>query len=247
MNNNIQPFNGFQPVQEQFRTQLPVGGYIAVIQDARAENRADGNQMLVFTVEVAEGPYAGYFMKDYRAQEGGQFPAHYRGTYRIFCPTNNLRAEDRWMLERFNLTIGAIMASNPTFTWNWNTDSLKGMMVGISVRENEFNSCVFTEIGKFIPVKAIRDGTFRPMKRRASREEGSRIIQGYPPVNTASAPISNVIQQAIAPVIPSEAYLSVQQSPVPATPASVVPAPAVFPPDAGLLPAHYTDDQDTPF
>ena len=58
MNSNIQPFNGFRPMQEQFRVQLPVGGYIAVIQDAQAENRADGNQMLVFTVEITEGPYA---------------------------------------------------------------------------------------------------------------------------------------------------------------------------------------------
>ena len=34
---NVNPFNGFRPMQEQFRAQLPVGGYIAVIQDARAE------------------------------------------------------------------------------------------------------------------------------------------------------------------------------------------------------------------
>ena len=140
---NVNPFNGFRPMQEQFRAQLPVGGYIAVIQDARAENRADGNQMLVFTVEITEGPYAGFFLKDYRAQEGSQYPARYRGVYRIFCPTNNLQQEDLWMLDRFNLTMGAIMASNPGFNWNWNTDSLKGMTVGISVRENEYNGCIF--------------------------------------------------------------------------------------------------------
>ena len=236
---NVNPFNGFRPMQEQFRAQLPVGGYIAAIQDALAENRADGNQMLVFTVEITEGPYAGFFLKDYHAQEGGQYPARYRGVYRIFCPTNNLQPDDLWMLDRFNLTMGAIMASNPGFNWNWNTDSLKGMTVGISVRESEYNGCIFTEIGKFIPVSVIRNGTFRPMKRRASH-----IIQGYPPATSVTRPISDTIQQPISPVIPSNAIPSVPeivQQPVP------VVSPTVYPPEASLLPAHYTDDQDTPF
>ena len=236
---NVNPFNGFRPMQEQFRAQLPVGGYVAAIQDALAENRADGNQMLVFTVEITEGPYAGFFQKDYHAQEGGQYPARYRGVYRIFCPTNNLQPDDLWMLDRFNLTMGAIMASNPGFNWNWNTDSLKGMTVGISVRESEYNGCIFTEIGKFIPVSVIRNGTFRPMKRRASQ-----IIQGYPPATSVTRPISDTIQQPISPVIPSSAIPSVPeivQQPVP------VVSPTVYPPEASLLPAHYTDDQDTPF
>ena len=236
---NVNPFNGFRPMQEQFRAQLPVGGYIAAIQDALAENRADGNQMLVFTVEITEGPYAGFFLKDYHAQEGGQYPARYRGVYRIFCPTNNLQPDDLWMLDRFNLTMGAIMASNPGFNWNWNTDSLKGMTVGISVRESEYNGCIFTEIGKFIPVSVIRNGTFRPMKRRASH-----IIQGYPPATSVTRPISDTIQQPISPVIPLSAIPSVPeivQQPVP------VVSPTVYPPEASLLPAHYTDDQDTPF
>ena len=143
------------------------------------------------------------------------------------------------MLDRFNLTMGAIMASNPGFNWNWNTDSLKGMTVGISVRESEYNGCIFTEIGKFIPVSVIRNGTFRPMKRRSSQ-----IIQGYPPATSVTRPISDTIQQPISPVIPSSAIPSVPeivQQPVP------VVSPTVYPPEASLLPAHYTDDQDTPF
>lgn len=239
MNSNIQPFNGFRPMQEQFRAQLPVGGYISVIQDARAENRADGNQMLVFTVEISEGPYAGYFMKDYRAQEGGQYPARYRGVYRIFCPTNHLQPDELWMLDRFNLTMGAIMASNPGFNWNWNTDSLKGMTVGISVRENEYNGFIFTEIGKFVPVSAIRNGTFRPMKRRTSQ-----IVQGYPPVNSSARQVPDAIRQAIAPVVPTNTIPAVPEMLQPAAPE---PTPPVYPPEASLLPTHYTDDQDTPF
>ena len=245
MNSSIQPFNGFRPMQEQFRVQLPVGGYIAVIQDAQAENRADGNQMLVFRVDIAEGQYAGFYMKDYRAQEGGQFPARYRGVYRIFCPTNNLHAEDLWMLDRFNLTMGAIMASNPQFNWNWNTDSLKGMMVGISVRENEYNGCIFTEIGKFVPISAIRNGTFRPMRRRSSREEGSNIVRGYPPAATLAPQVSDFLQQPIAPIVPTSPVPQVQE-PLAPTQAPAL-APSVFPPETSLLPAQYTDDQDVPF
>ncbi len=182
--NEIKHFNGFNPTLEKPREMLPVGGYICKIVKAKAENRADGNQELVIMVEIAEGPFANFYRKDFEFQKNfSNYPARYRGIYRIICPTDHLRPEDGWRLDKFNLSLGAVMASNPGYTWNWDAGSLAGLTVGISVRENEYRGSVFTEIGKLIPVSTIQEGKFRPMRRRISRDTESNIVQGYPPVS----------------------------------------------------------------
>jgi hypothetical protein len=91
-----------------------------------------------------------------------------------------MQPEDAWRLDKFNTTLGAIADSNPGYVWNWDASSLIGLTVGISVRENEYQGSIYTEIGKLIPVAFIRNGTFRPMRRRISREDGnSNIMHGY--------------------------------------------------------------------
>ena len=177
--NTIRHFDGFNPTLEKPRDMLPVGGYICKIIKAKAENRVDGFQELDIMVEITEGPYAGFFRKDYDAQNRA-FTPRYRGIYRIICPTDNMQPGGAWRLDKFNTTLGAIADGNPGYVWNWDASSLIGLTVGISVRENEYQGSIYTEIGKLIPVAFIRNGTFRPMRRRISREDGnSNIMHGY--------------------------------------------------------------------
>ena len=156
--NTIRHFDGFNPTLEKPRDMLPVGGYICKIIKAKAENRVDGFQELDIMVEITEGPYAGFFRKDYDAQNRA-FTPRYRGIYRIICPTDNMQPEDAWRLDKFNTTLGAIADSNPGYVWNWDASSLIGLTVGISVRENEYQGSIYTEIGKLIPVAFISDPT----------------------------------------------------------------------------------------
>lgn len=241
--NTITPFDGYRPAQEQRREQLPVGGYACQIINAQAEARPDGTQMLAIMLEITEGTYAGFFHKDYASQQGTLYSPKYRGIYRIFCPSNNLRPEDSWIVDRFNLTLGAILASNPGYTWNWDAASLKGLNTGVSIRENEYRGNVYTEIGKLIPLSMVHDGSFRPMRRRVSRESGSNIVQGY--VSPFSQP-----QPALQPAQTdftshSNLYSSpsglMANNPPDASGVSVSPMPA-----AGL-PQNYSDDADIPF
>ena len=67
--NEIKPFNGYKPVQEQLREQLPVGGYVCQIINAQAETRQDGSQQLAVMVEIAEGPFINFFHRDYESQQ----------------------------------------------------------------------------------------------------------------------------------------------------------------------------------
>lgn len=184
--NEIRPFNGFNPSLEKPREMLPVGGYICKIVKAKAEDRADGNQELVIMVEIAEGPFANFYRKDFEFQKSfSKYPARYRGIYRIICPTDHLRPEDAWRMDKFNHSLGAILESNPGYEWKWDAGSLAGLSIGISVRENEYRGSVFTEIGKLIPVSTIQEGKFRPMRRRISRDTEPNYVQGYPPVSTS--------------------------------------------------------------
>ena len=97
--NTIRHFDGFNPTLEKPRDMLPVGGYICKIIKAKAENRVDGFQELDIMVEITEGPYAGFFRKDYDAQNRA-FTPRYRGIYRIICPTDNMQPEDAWRLDK---------------------------------------------------------------------------------------------------------------------------------------------------
>ena len=126
--NTIRHFDGFNPTLEKPRDMLPVGGYICKIIKAKAENRVDGFQELDIMVEITEGPYAGFFRKDYDAQNRA-FTPRYRGIYRIICPTDNMQPEDAWRLDKFNTTLGAIADSNPGYVWNWDASSLIGLTI----------------------------------------------------------------------------------------------------------------------
>ena len=247
--NEINPFEGYKPVQEQLREQLPVGGYVCQIINAQAEARQDGGQVLAVMVEIAEGPYINFFHRDYEAQKNRMYSPRYRGICRILCPGKQLRPEDAWIVDRFNLSIGAIMGSNPGYVWNWDTSSLRGLTVGISVRENEYRGSVYTEIGKLIPVSMIHDGTFRPMRRRISQENS--IVQGYPLPAYAQHPATVPAQNPSIPTAGS--YQHLQEQSVPTAPSGAVqdsvpetdPVMDQMVPPA--LPAVYAEDTDIPF
>jgi len=244
--NEIRPYEGYKPVQEQQREQLPVGAYPCQIINTQVETRQDGNQMLAIMVEIMEGNFAGFFRKDYANQQGRLFSPKYRGIYRILCPGSNLRPEDSWIVDRFNLMIGAIMASNPGFTWNWDASSLKGLKIGISVRENEFRGNVYTEIGKLIPISTTWDGTFRPMHRRISRDNSGSIVQGYVSPYTHSHTTVSPDPQVM---IPRAGGYSLPQGTGPQTVQSGYGQVAENPPPAppSGLPQNYLDDKAIPF
>ena len=95
--NTIRHFDGFNPTLEKPRDMLPVGGYICKIIKAKAENRVDGFQELDIMVEITEGPYAGFFRKDYDAQNRAFTPGIAVSTGSSARPTTcSLRMHGGW-------------------------------------------------------------------------------------------------------------------------------------------------------
>ena len=65
---------------------------------------------------------------------------------------------------------------------------LKGKLVGISVREAEYQGVVYTEIGRLESVKQVRAGTVRPMKPRASGASAAPASSSFTPVEDGDIP-----------------------------------------------------------
>ena len=173
----MKAFNGFESKAQSNKTaQLPVGAYVAKIKAVKIEGQ-EPDQRLVLRVDVCEGPHTDYFLNRYNQdlqrheQRKSKFEPKYKGDYRIRIPNDdNKKAmypdSDR---KRFGDMIFRIEESNPGYHWDWNENGLKGLLVGINVREAEYNGSTFTEIGGLEIVSEVRAGTVRPMPPRGKR------------------------------------------------------------------------------
>lgn len=110
----------------------PAGGYIGKIKGVKLTKSKAGKDMLVFTLDIAEGEFAGYFTKRYERRletnENAKYPAN--GLYRQVVEGDSLG--------RFKGLIMALEESNPKFEWNWDESKLVGLRVGLVIREKEF-------------------------------------------------------------------------------------------------------------
>ena len=61
---------------------LPAGGYVCRVEAVREDKSRQGNDEIVLRLDIVEGPYAGYFSRDYlhAAKRFGE-QAFWKGTY----------------------------------------------------------------------------------------------------------------------------------------------------------------------
>lgn len=170
---------------------LPAGAYVAVILGVKAEEDSKG-QTLTLQVDVTEGDYKGYYYKQYKAAEGGKYPARYKGVFRMTAP--NPGSEYYEIQDRvFRSSIWAIEQSNQGYTWAWDETTLKNKMVGIVVRERDWEkdglTGTTTEIGALTSVQKVREGKAPVLKKRElKRKPESSIPAGYVPISDEPLP-----------------------------------------------------------
>lgn len=173
----MRKFDGFEPkAQTNVLPPIPAGVYIAQIIGAKVEETQYGERLLV-QVEVAEGEYKGYFKRQFESKQGGNFEAKYAGVLRLNVPTGDGSERDGWNVNAFNGAMWCVEQSNSGYKWNWDERTLKGKMVGINVREREyeFNGVdgITTEICRFEEVQRVRDGKAKVAKRRELKHPAS--------------------------------------------------------------------------
>ena len=170
-NSRMKDFKPAQPTGE--RMTLPAGIYEGHIIGARVD-LVNNVQTLLLQVEIDKGDYAGFFKKQYEAARGGQFPAKYKGVFRVQLPDGQDEQHDGWRQHQLEGLVWALEDGNPGYHWDWDENKLKGLKVGLNVRERDYyyqgRTGTTTEIGRFESVSKVNDPDEsqrpRPMKKR---------------------------------------------------------------------------------
>ena len=139
------PFPGYNPspAPANAYAKIPCGGYVGRIENASTDTTVNGSKFLGLTLDVAEGPYAGWFRQDYERHSGGRYAAKYRGLFRLFYPHGYGDWRDQRNVDTFNDAIYTIECSNPGFKWDGTEAKLIGKAVGFIVREAVWNGFTF--------------------------------------------------------------------------------------------------------
>lgn len=187
----MNPINGWEKVQAaQEYKPLPLGAYVVKIMGATVKSLSsrDGREfaMLEISFDIAEGEYAGYYAKDYRAQTGDK---RWKGALKLFLPREDGSDQDEWTKSRLKAAFEAIERSNDGYRWDWNEERLKGKLVGCVYRNEQWDwngQTGFTARPfKFLDVSRIREGDFALPKDKLLKKSttSNSLDVGYSPID----------------------------------------------------------------
>ena len=194
----MKPYKGYKSEPSGIKKidPLPAGAYVAKVKAVKIDGQ-EPDQALIIRLDVCEGEYTGYFMQRYMQESkraNGKYEPRYRGDYRIRIPNDeNTKAMYPESDERnFNNMTYRFESSNPGYHWDWNEQSLVGLVVGINMQQDEFNDVPFTRIGRLETADDVRKGLVKampPRKRKGDAYDGPIDQQsGYVQVNTEEIP-----------------------------------------------------------
>lgn len=133
----MKPFNNWNDVKATTdRPKLPMGGYICKILDAVIKTTKNGNEMLVISIDIAEGEYKGFYQSEYTSQN--REDKYWKGVVRYFLPEEDGSEKDAFTKSRFKAFTNAVEESNPHYHWDWNEGGLKGKFIGMITRNEEW-------------------------------------------------------------------------------------------------------------
>ena len=179
----IKKYNDFKAEKSGSpREILPAGGYVGKIISAKVESY-DWGDVLVLAYDITEGEYANFFKRDF--DNNTNEDKKWRGTFRLNIPTDSNDQRNDWRKRSFNNFVACLEDSNSGYHWDWDETKIKGKMLGILVRDREWemngNTGWTTEACNAATVDAIREGKFRTPKPYALRNKETA------PAQTAAA------------------------------------------------------------
>lgn len=165
------------------REALPVGAYVCKI--IAAENRTyptrDGGSFdrLEVAFDIIEGDFAGHYQKDFDAQRGED--RKWKGVLRLYVPTDDGSEQDAWTQSVFKGFTEALEASNLGYHWDWEEKGLKGKLLGILFRNEQWamgeRSGWKTQPFRALAVDTVRAGKFTIPKDKPNKNAVSIDVQ----------------------------------------------------------------------
>ena len=167
----MKQYQGFESKKSaSARELLPAGNHIAKILKAEEQSTTEGKLYIVLSFDIMEGEYKDFFRRDYNSQDPAFGMPKWRGTFRLWEPTDDGSEKDGWTKRTFNNLIACIEESNPGYHWDWNEQNLKGKMIGVMYRDKEWafdgKTGWTTECGALCSVEDVRSGRAKPLKSK---------------------------------------------------------------------------------
>lgn len=187
---NSRYYKDFKPAYNAGeRLTLPAGLYEGCIIGAKVDDTGKGPVLLI-QVEITTGEFMGFYRKQYESQKNGQYSAKYKGVYRITLPDGQDPERDQWRQQTLETFAWVLEDGNPGYRWDFDETKLKGLKVGLNVRERDYyyqgKSGTTTEIGRLESIAKMNDPdpNKRPKlmkKRELSDKEKKEMAsaQGY--------------------------------------------------------------------
>lgn len=163
------------------RRKLPVGAYVCRIKQAVVKTERYGTQLcLLFDIE--DGEFSGYYSDDFDRNQNTD--KKWKGVLRYFIPTDDGSEQDEWTKSRFKGLITAIEESNRGYIFDWDERSLKGRVLGIVFRneEWEYDGKTGWTARPFLAISAdnVADGTFTIPKDKPLKNKSGAPTLGFP-------------------------------------------------------------------
>ena len=159
----IKDWDNVQAAGGTFPT-LPAGGYVCEIKAVTEKpNRNSPGTHLEVMFDISEGEYAGFFMKDWKANT--REDKFWRGTINQNVPDE---ASPKYEMQAgfFKRFIQNVEESNPGYAWNWDEKTLANKKIGVIFSEREKQSqkgtiYTVTNANGTATVDQIRSGDYR--------------------------------------------------------------------------------------
>ena len=160
----MKKFKGYEEARKNANfagsSKLPVGGYVAKIQDVKYEEGKDGNSdRIMLAYDIEEGDYAGFFKKQY--EENTNEDKKWKGKTAIYVPRDDGSEKDEWTQNTFAKWTAAFEESNDGYKWDWQEKKWKGLLIGVVYGEVgtviDGKEIVYTECRFPVSVKKVRD------------------------------------------------------------------------------------------
>ena len=153
------------------RVKLPAGGYEAKIINAKVVSYDGSNgsyERLEIAVDITAGEYKDYYKQDFDSNTRDD--KKWRGVARFYVPTDDGSEKDEYTKSVLKSVTDALEDSNKDYHWDWDETRLKGLKVGILVRDKEYEidgkHGFSPEIFRFTDINRIKEGKFTVPKQK---------------------------------------------------------------------------------
>ena len=121
-------------------TPLPAGGYVCRIQGAKINEFTSAAgasfERLEIAVDIEEGEHKGHYRRDFEGQQTED--KKWRGVFRLYVPNGDGSEKDNWSAAKLKRFVNCVEDSNAGYHWDWDEKKLKGKLVGLSFRREEW-------------------------------------------------------------------------------------------------------------